>query len=193
MRSFLIKIKNFTKTFLRMDFISFLIIFLLGYLLGMMRFHEYFGKINISKLTAFAKPLIKSILNITPNTDFLSDIASFEAVIVALAIPLSFEIISRISERYQSEVVSKKFEQEKINRWLPILLLFNIIMAISLRFATTSHASSLKWKIVAWVMLFSFIGIAIALFYFTKKMKEYMQESNVLNKLFEDAKKSIKK
>lgn len=176
-----------------MDFISFLIIFLLGYLLGMMRFHEYFGKINISKLTAFAKPLIKSILNITPNTDFLSDIASFEAVIVALAIPLSFEIISRISERYQSEVVSKKFEQEKINRWLPILLLFNIIMAISLRFATTSHASSLKWKIVAWVMLFSFIGIAIALFYFTKKMKEYMQESNVLNKLFEDAKKSIKK
>ena len=55
--------------------------------------------------------ILISKFNFNPN--FLSDIAALEAMIVAIAIPLSFNIISMISEKYQSEVISKRYAQEE--------------------------------------------------------------------------------
>jgi len=66
------------------------------------------------------------------DSNFLSDIAAFEAVIVAIAIPLSFNIVSVISEKYKSEVISKRYTQEWSVKLLPIFLIFNIAIAITL-------------------------------------------------------------
>jgi hypothetical protein len=69
-----------------------------------------------------------------PDPTFLSNIAAIEAVIIAIAIPLSLEIVSKISERYQSEIISKKFFQSCTVTLLPKLLVLNIIVAVSLIF-----------------------------------------------------------
>jgi hypothetical protein len=65
---------------------------------------------------------IKSLLEFSPSTGFLSDIIAFQGAVIAIAIPLSFEIIARISERYQSGILVEKFNQQWQIRWLLRLL-----------------------------------------------------------------------
>lgn len=138
--------------------------------------------------------ILQSITNFTPTPNFLSDIAAFEAVVIGLAIPLSFEIISRISERYQSEVITKRFLQDWEIRWLPIFLIVNIIIAISLRFFIPENFTYSLWKILAWLTFVGFLFIAsIFLFKFLPKLKRYMTDTDfILNELFNEAEKLFK-
>lgn len=130
----------------------------------------------------------------TPAPQFLSDVATFEAVVIALAIPLSFEIVSRISERYQSEVITKKFIQNWEIRWLPIFLIANIILAIALRFFANDNPMWVVWKILAWVTFIGFLFIAVIfLFRFLPKLKRYMTDPEfILNEFFDEAEKLFK-
>lgn len=138
--------------------------------------------------------IILSVIDFTPTPNFLSDIAAFEAVVIGLAIPLSFEIISRISERYQSEVITKKFIQNWEIRWLPIFLIANIIITISLRFFVWDNPIGATWKILAWINFIGFLFIAgIFLFKFLPKLKRYMTDTNfILEELFNEAEKLFK-
>lgn len=136
---------------------------------------------------------LSPLFNFTPAPDFLSEVAAFEAVIIALAVPLSFEIVSRISERYQSEVISKRFVQEWEIKWLPIFLIGNIILAVTLRFLVHSEPTSVIWKIFAWITFGVFLFIAIILLRFFAKLKCYMTDTEyVLNKLYDEAEKLLK-
>jgi len=138
--------------------------------------------------------ILKSIINFTPTPDFLSDVATFEAVVIGLAIPLSFEIVSRISERYQSEVITKKFIQNWEIKWLPVFLIANIVMAIALRFFVHDNLVWIMWKILAWITFIGFLFIAgIFLFKFLPKLKRYMTDTNfILNEFFNEAEKLLK-
>jgi len=139
--------------------------------------------------------ILKFIINFTPTKNFLSDIAAFEAVVIGLAIPLSFEIVSRISERYQSEVITKKFLQNWEIKLLPIFLILNIISAIALRFFVPDNPVGTTWKISAWTTFTGFLFIAgIFLFKFLPKLKRYMTDTNfILNEFFNEAEKLFKK
>jgi hypothetical protein len=133
-----------------------------------------------------------SFLQFSPNVNFLSDVAAFEAAIIALAIPLSFEIVSRISERYQSDVVSRKFDQEKINKALPVVLVINIALAIGLRFYEVEDPTSTAWKLFAWLSFLGFLFVAYLLLRFIGVLKIYMSSTEgVIEKLFKDAENSI--
>lgn len=137
--------------------------------------------------------MISPIFSFTPKPDFLSDVAAFEAVIIGLAVPLSLEIVSRISERYQSEVISKQFIQEWEIKWLPKFLIINIILAIVLRFFVTSEQSSINWKILAWMTLIIFIVIAIIFVKFIKKLENYITDTEfILERLYDDAEELFK-
>jgi len=142
--------------------------------------------------------ILNSIISSLPNppsSNFLSDIAAFEAVVIGLAIPLSFEIVSRISERYQSEVITKKFLQNWEIKLLPIFLILNIISAITLRFFVPDNPVGTTWKISAWITFTGFLFIAgIFLFKFLPKLKRYMTDTNfILNEFFNEAEKLFKK
>lgn len=129
----------------------------------------------------------------TPSPDFLSDIAAFEAVVITLTIPLSFEVISRLSERYQSEVITKNFSREWENRLLPIFLVVNIILTITLRFFVNKNPTSDIWKWFAWITFISFLFIATILFMFFRKLKQFMTDTEfIIEKLFNEAKKLFK-
>lgn len=129
----------------------------------------------------------------TPTPDFLSDVAAFEAAVIALAIPLSLEMVSRISERYQSEVITKKFLQEWENKWLPILLIANIIVAVSLRFFVDDKPTSDIWKILSWLTFAGFLFITVVLIKFFILLKKYITDMEfILKELLNEAEELLK-
>lgn len=137
------------------------------------------------------KQFIKTIYQINPNINFLSDVIAFEAAVVAIAIPLSLEIISRISERYQSQVLTKKFNQELEVRVLPLILTATIIIAVSLKFFGDSTSGI--WKVLAWLVFVGFLSTSVMLFIFSIKLRRYITNTEFsLGKLFGDAEKIFK-
>lgn len=137
------------------------------------------------------KQFIKTIYQINPNINFLSDVIAFEAAVVAIAIPLSLEIISRISERYQSQVLTKKFNQELEVRVLPLILTATIIIAVSLKFFGDSTSGI--WKVLAWLVFVGFLSTSVMLFIFSIKLRRYITNTEfLLGKLFGDAEKIFK-
>jgi len=128
-----------------------------------------------------------------PSSDFLSDIATIEAVMMGIAIPLSFDIISRISERFQSEVITKNFIKELEVKLLPLFLVINIILAITLRFFTKDIICSFFVKILFFILLLFFIIIFCIFIGFFNKVRKYAIDTEyILNKLYGHAKKIIK-
>jgi hypothetical protein len=128
------------------------------------------------------------ISQFTLDSNFLSDIAAFEAVIVAIAIPLSFNIVSVISEKYQSEVISKRYTQEWSVKFLPIFLITNIAIAITLRLFDKQGSSLIIWKIFTLVAFILFIIITlILLLKFIPRLRCYMEGPKfILSELFNE-------
>lgn len=131
--------------------------------------------------------------NFNPSTNFLSDIAAFEAVVIGIAIPLSFNMVSRISERYQSEVIAKQFFREIEVKILPYLLMVNICIVISLRFLFPNEAKLIYQKVLIWISVGAFLVVAVILLKFVNKLRRYIIDIEfVLGKLKNDAEKIFK-
>ena len=144
-------------------------------------------------LTQLISKLINLLPTPSPKPDFLSDVAAFEAAVIALAIPLSLDMVSRISERYQSEVITKRFLQEWSIKWLPRLLIINIIIAVSLRFFVDDNPTSAIWKILSWGTFSLFLFIIAVLIKFLYLLKKYLTDMEfVLTELFYEAEKLLK-
>lgn len=143
-------------------------------------------------LDHFSRPLLL-VLNFTPSRDFLSDVAAFEAVVIGLAIPLSFEIVSRISERYKSEVITKRFIQEWSIQWLQGLLIFNIVLAVAMKFFVHDNPTADTWKVFAWIAFGGFLFTIVVLLLFLSRLKRYATDIKfVLNELFDEAEELLK-
>jgi hypothetical protein len=137
---------------------------------------------------------ISGIKCFVPSPNYLSDIAAFEAVIIALAVPLGFEIVSRFSDRFSSEVVAKRFSNEWELKWLPWLLIPNIILAVTLRFFVGDETTSCLWNVIAWIVFFGFILVALMLAFFIRRLRKYTTDTEyILGRLYDDAKRSLKK
>ncbi len=150
------------------------------------------GYILATEWGPIARTMWQQIVGFSPNADFLSDVAAFEAAVISFAIPLSIDMISRISDRYQSSVMSRRFEGEKINRLFPIALLVTISLAIILRFRVGDEAASMAWKIVAWIFLLISLATACWIYKFIQLLRSYASnESFLVKKLLDDAKSSI--
>ena len=185
-------LKNVKKSNLIMCSISFFIGAVFGYVA---RYAQVNLKIiDISSIFQGELESFTSYLfDFVPDPSFLSDIAAFEAVIIGLAIPLSREIISRISERYHSDVISNRFAQEWEITWLPKLLMINIGLAIVLRFFWPTNPSSIIWVISAWIIIVLFVSIAIIFMSYINKLNIYSGNTDfILKELYDDAEKYFK-
>ncbi|MFH1653940.1 MAG: hypothetical protein ABIE74_07770 [Pseudomonadota bacterium] len=143
-------------------------------------------------------PIINGITDffrsVTPNPSFLSDVAAFEAAIIALLIPLSIEIVSKISERYNSDAITRAFENGWGNKILPPFLLINIVAAVFLRFVVSDQVSndSIIWKICAWIVLLIFIIIAVAIWRVIMRIKMFVGDPKaVIDQLYKDVEVSL--
>jgi hypothetical protein len=189
--NYIILLKNFLSKKILIGLIFFLVGLILGYVLGFFKFHQYIindtlkFNIDFSWLNWFGQ--------MAPNPEFLSDIAAFEAVIIAFLVPLSIEIISKLSERYNSDVITRSFENNFKNRTLPPLLLINIVVAIILRFFIKDQTNPTALNILAWIVLLIFMYTAYAIWTVINRIKTFISDTQyVINQLYEDVKKSIK-
>lgn len=128
-----------------------------------------------------------------PAIDFLTDAVAVEATLLGLTIPLSFEIISRISERYESDVVTRQFVSEPVVRWIPHCLIANICLAIVMKFMKSPGPhGGLKWRIFAWIGLLGFAFTTWMLFRFLDTLKKYVVNRQfVIESLLNEARNSL--
>lgn len=128
-----------------------------------------------------------------PAIDFLTDAVAVEATLLGLTIPLSFEIISRISERYESDVVTRQFVSEPIVRWMPHCLVANIGLAIVMKFMKSpGQHGGFEWRLVSWFGLLGFIFTTWMLFRFLSTLKKYIVNRQfVVDSLLNEARKSL--
>jgi len=140
------------------------------------------------------KDELSPLFRYTPKPDFLSDIAAFEALVIAIAIPLSFEMISRTSDRYNSDIIISNFLKRCKIKVIPIIIIILIIITIITRFLVNDSPLSLLWKIFAWIALIGFIVIAVLFLIFTSIFYKYLTNIElVLDELFEDAEKLLER
>ena len=131
-------------------------------------------------------------MNIQANPAFLSDIAAIEAAIIAFLVPLSIEIISKLSERYNSDVITRAFARKWENRLLTPFLLINIILAVIMRFLIKDDTDTICWAFLSWIILIAFMFVAFLIWRVINHIKNFMtEERSVLNQLYEDVEKSI--
>jgi hypothetical protein len=122
-----------------------------------------------------------------PTNDYLSDVASVLGVIIGISIPLGVEIVSRISERYDSDVVSRPYSRERINKYLSKYLVFIVIIAIGSNiFADNLSKSHIGlWQIFSGLILLSFIAGIVLFLSFVKKLNIYISNPEfVMDKLY---------
>lgn len=167
---------------------SFLTGLVLGYMLGIFKTHTLFSlpkvSISFSWLSWFGEN--------TPNPVFLSDIAAFEAAIIAFLVPLSIEIISKISQRYDSDVTIRSFTDNWKNKILPPFLLLNIIAAIALRFFIQGDSDSIILSIGSWLMLPALLFVAFVIWRVILDITRMMSDTrSVLDELYNDVKKTL--
>ncbi len=125
------------------------------------------------------------------SDSFFVAIIGFQTAVIAFLIPLSIEIISKISERYSSDVIVRQFENYSGYRYLPKLLLLNIIIAAILLLFEKND--SLIYKFLSLVVLFLFLyscGITLIII---KRVKKYVSNiGEVINELASQAQDVIK-
>jgi hypothetical protein len=127
-----------------------------------------------------------------PNPAFLSDIAAFAAVVVALAVPFSYDIIARISDRYQSDVIINEYRRHRVVRWMPGLALLTVLLAVTFRIAIKEGPDSVPWNICALALWLWFVFFSLALARFLWLTTKYGSDvSYVMERLFRDAEKAL--
>ncbi len=183
-------VRNTTRNKIAQPAFSFSLGLTLGYWLDLIRLHSRIAEKVLIQAYTF---ISNSFSSFTPDVAFLSDIIAFQGAVIAIAYPLSLEIVSRISERYSSNVIIEKFSNEWIVKALPYLIITNVIIAASLKFFYVGELSILLPKILAWLTIIIFILSTILLIIFFNILKSYAVNSkHLIDQLLIDMKELIK-
>ena len=118
---------------------------------------------------------------------FLSEFLALQTAILAFLIPLAFDVVTRISEKYKSEIVIKHFQREKIFLILIFVLFVNILYLLSLGFF------EINVSVMSGISFFLTILSVFLLFGFLILLRSYSSSSKYIKeKLLNEAKKLIK-
>ena len=125
-----------------------------------------------------------------PNVSFLQAVIAVEAAIIAIAFPLTADIIGRISERYGSDAVAKRFVDKAIVRWSLVGTLFHIVVSSALLFFIKDGCEPLNGILVIflWADFLSFIIVVFVFYKFLMTVKEFIvSRESVIKDLFKDS------
>jgi len=124
----------------------------------------YIFRINIF---IFLLGIIKKILyffsNLVPDSAFLSDIATFEGILIGVTIPISLQVVSWTVDRYKDKEIAQFFIKEPLYKIQYLLLLPNIAIAIFLRLINMSNLIFLGfifiWLIINMIIFYKFVRL----------------------------------
>lgn len=117
---------------------------------------------------------------------FLSDVLAFQTALLALLIPLSFDVISRISDRYKSEIIIKRFQREPIFLSLTGTLIINITYMLFLRFFENNTQVFSEFSLFLALLSIIFLSLFLLL------VSNYTNISYIKKKLLRSASNVIK-
>ncbi|WP_208107121.1 hypothetical protein [Halanaerobium congolense] len=83
---------------------------------------------------------------IEPNNTYLTFAGSFGITVLAIAIPLSIDAIGRLSNRYQSNIITKLFNKEQINIRLKITSFTLVLLILVISFFSPDGVAFVKRK-----------------------------------------------
>ncbi len=157
----------------------------------------HFLELRIEDFTLLICNIVRSVfeklLSINPSHHFIEIIASLVISILAFLIPLSISIISKVSERYGSDVVSGIFKQKWFNKIAKYLLAFEIFLIILLEFVGES-IPILYLKIIDWfILLLSFFILYITIRIINEIIKFISDNRYVINELAKNIEEIIEK
>lgn len=120
-------------------------------------------------------------------SEFLTDVLTYQTAILVLLIPLSFDVVSRISDRYRSEVIIKRFQSEWAFQSLIGVLVFNVFYILVLRFLSVEN---FWWNSIA--MLLTVVSMLLMGKFFLLIFQYTSGTSFIKEKLINDAKQLLK-
>ena len=163
----------------------------MGLVLGMFLYFILLNFLDVSFFEFFSLNFswIQNFNWIKINSNFLSDLAGFEGVLIGVAIPISLQVVTWTADRYLDNEIAQFFTSELLYKLQFILLLPNIIVAILFRFLTVENEIVLS-------LIFIWLIINILIFYkFVRLVEEYATNTDrlLLRKLKEIVEKILKK
>jgi hypothetical protein len=114
------------------------------------------------------KEFVKILISVSPNPDFLADVATFEGVLIALGIPVSLQVVNISLDRYKDPELGQFFIKERLYSWQYFLLLPNIATAILLRFL------DVKNPLFLWLVFVLLLVNIVVFYFFIKLVEKYM-------------------
>lgn len=133
------------------------------------------------------------LIDVKPDPNFLSELATFESVIIGIAIPMSVNIITIVSERYKSEVLTKLILYDWRSIALNATIVVGISFAVVLEFFNSALIDSIWWNIFSWTALCIFACSLTLLVIYIMYIIRYITDPHFLiSKLTEKAKNALK-
>ena len=131
------------------------------------------------------------------DKDYLIAIVAFYGAIIAFFIPFTLDMSNKLKNQFASEIISKKFENEKIVKTLFIELLFNTFIALFIliyydKLDECNHLIlSISNGIIVLIFVYS-IGIFIDIYKYANLIKKYTDTDQVLNMLQQEISNAIR-
>ena len=145
----------------------------------------------LSKMQCIVSKSWNFLTVIDPGTAFLVVLVSFEAVIVSFLIPLTFDVTSKISDRYSSDVVSKAFYDFRPIKILPAILITHIAIIVTILFFKNDEPSSVAYRISSWFIFVTATYIMWLVYKVLTRIRKYLVNTNALMEIFyEEIKRS---
>lgn len=167
-------------------FVLFLIVF--GYLYGIIGY-SYFG--NCTKCFYEINHILDAC-TVKIDINALVVLIGFYGAILAFFIPHSIDMISKIGDQYESEIIADRFRQEKFIQILPfnliigiftsffIILFFNIdSFGITTQNLTTNGLSIFK-NFLIFLLSCHFIFVVFLIYNYINRLKFYTNVDEVL-------------
>lgn len=113
------------------------------------------------------------VLDYAPSSSYLANFGEILAIILALFIPLSLDIVARTSAKFQTESIGSLYKHEISARLLPPLLIILVVLIMIVEFAETAKFISSNWRIISLLILILTIvtfSLSVKLFVFLKNL-----------------------
>ena len=128
---------------------------------------------------------IKGVCCMSLDTNYLVAIIAFYGAVIAFFIPFTIEMSNKLKIQYGTEIISRKFESEKIVKKLYIKLLVNTFIASGI-LLFYKDSCGIALLILNTIILFIFIysiNIFFDIFKYVNLLRKYTDTDRVLEML----------
>lgn len=137
---------------------------------------------------------LKDICFMNFDTNYLVTIIAFYGAVIAFFIPFTIDMSSKLKKQFGSEIIAKRFEDEKVVKTLYVKLLINTFIAsVILLFNKifTGIPLLISNMIILFILIYS-ISIFFDIYKYVKLLKKYTDTDEVLKMLQKEISDAIK-